>query len=174
MCTQVLLCFEEQRVRLAVGRPLTRAPRGLQVRVLAPCSLPARQPAAGLLPFPHVLPLQTPTNSDAAAEQHSSSGGGSYRQQAHSSPAVRPAPLSVHWAEALEQHCVRPHAPQHAQHPAPDKPCLKPQQSSFPFLQEAGQLDGLMRRPWAGHAGSHHQYHHPAAKKRSRLAAFGQ
>lgn len=119
--------------------------------------------------------LQTPTSSDAATgPQHHT------HSQQHSSGGRGGAPLSVHWAEALEQHCARPHAPLHAHH-APDKPCLKPQQSSFPFLEEAAQLEGLMRRPWqaAAVAGSTHvgggTHGCPAAaKKRSRLAAFGQ
>lgn len=92
--------------------------------------------------------------------------------------------LSVHWAEALEQHNQRPHAPQHSNF-APDKPCLKPRQSSFPFLEEAAQLDGLLRRPRAlvlaqlnigsGSAGGGSSAEvHAAIKKRNRVAAFGQ
>lgn len=94
------------------------------------------------------------------------------------------AQLSVHWAEALEQQAQRAHAPQHTQF-APDKPCLKTHQSSFPFLEEAAQLEGLLRRPRAlvlsqlnleaSSNGSAAAAAHAAAdKKRSRLAAFGQ
>jgi hypothetical protein len=52
------------------------------------------------------------------------------------------------------------------------------------FLLQAAQLEGLMRRPRAmlaalqldggGGSGTPLQAHQPAAKKRSRMAAFGQ
>lgn len=95
-----------------------------------------------------------------------------------------PRALSVHWADALEQHCQRPHAPHHhAQGAGPDKPCLKPQQTSFPFVEEAAAVEGLMRRPRALMASLQLEQAvaqpggaaaHAAATKRSRLAAFGQ
>ncbi|KAL4457725.1 hypothetical protein ABPG75_012590 [Micractinium tetrahymenae] len=119
------------------------------------------------------LSSATPTSSDAAsgasarhAHSHSSSQG--------SAGARTGALLSVHWAEALEQHCARQHAPHHG-HSTPDKPCLKSQQSSFPFVEEAAQLEGgLLRRPWAGAGGSGPDSSALPGKKRSRLAAFGQ
>lgn len=119
------------------------------------------------------LSCATPTSSDAASNPQgrshaasSSSGGGGMR-----TPGT---PLSVRWAESLEQHCAQPHAPQHAHH-APDKPCLKTQQSSFPYVEEAAQLDGLLCRPWAGGVGSGGSIDGAAVhKKRSRMAAFGQ
>ncbi|KAI7845908.1 hypothetical protein COHA_000640 [Chlorella ohadii] len=120
----------------------------------------------------------TPMGADSGA--HSSAEASSSQQQSHSQPPHRS--LSVHWAEALEQHSQRPHTPLHALC-APDKPCLKPQQTAFPYLEEAAQLEGLMRRPRAmlaalqldGGGGAPLQVHQPAAaKKRSRMAAFGQ
>lgn len=66
---------------------------------------------------------------------HSSAEPSSSQQQSHSQPPHRS--LSVHWAEALEQHSQRPHTPLHALC-APDKPCLKPQQTAFPYLEEVG------------------------------------
>lgn len=123
--------------------------------------------------------MQTPTSSDAAsaasarhAHSQSSSQGSAALGGARSA-----TPLSVHWAVALEQHCARQHAPHHG-HSAPDKPCLKSQQSSFPYLEEAAQLEGsLLRRPWAGAAGSESPASScaaPGGKKRNRVAAFGQ
>jgi hypothetical protein len=50
----------------------------------------------------------------------------------------------VHWAEALEQHSQRPHTPLHTLC-APDKPCLKAQPSSFPFLEEVGVGAALLQ-----------------------------
>ena len=90
----------------------------------------------------------------------------------HTSSARGAGPLSVHWPpeEALAQPCAAPHAPQHTHH-APEKPCLKPQQSSFPYLEEAAQLEGPTRRPWAASPAPAHGH---ALAKRSRLAAFGQ
>jgi hypothetical protein len=121
-----------------------------------------------------LLPLQTPSSSDARIHPDTDSAG--QLQQQQSRPRSASQHLSVHWAEALEQHSQLAHAPHHGQF-APDKPCLKHQQSSFPFLEEAAQLDGLLRRPKAlvlaqlnidcnssGHV----------VKKRGRLAAFGQ
>lgn len=124
------------------------------------------------------LSTATPTSSDAASAasaRHAHSHSSSQGSAAHGSRSG--APLSVHWATALEQHCARQHAPHHG-HSAPDKSCLKPQQSSFPFLEEAAQLEGgLLRRPWAGGGASDGLGSSgvpPAGKKRSRLAAFGQ
>ena len=81
---------------------------------------------------------------------------------------------SVHFAAPLEQQ-VKP-ASHHALAPAgAAKPCLKPQPRSFPFVEEAAQLEGLMRPPSALLARlSPDAAAAAAAKKRSRLAAFGQ
>lgn len=82
----------------------------------------------------------------------------------------------MRWADALEQHSQLAHAPHHSQF-APDKPCLKQHQSSFPFLDEAAQLDDVLQRPRAlvlaqlniNCGAARHPF-----KKRGRLAAFGQ
>lgn len=87
-------------------------------------------------PAPHTLPTQTPTGADSGA--HSSAEPSSLQQQSHSQAPHRT--LSVHWAEALEQHSQRPHTPLHTLC-TPDKPCLKAQQTSFPFLEEVCGAD---------------------------------
>lgn len=89
---------------------------------------------------------------------------------------MQPRSLSVHWAEALEQHAQRPHTPAHT-HFAPDKPCLKAQQSRFPFVEEeAVAAGGGLHHPSAllAQLNGDVSAAAPAAKKRSRMAAFGQ
>ncbi|KAL4442991.1 hypothetical protein ABPG77_008482 [Micractinium sp. CCAP 211/92] len=120
----------------------------------------------------------TPTSSDAASAASARHPLSQTSSQGSAANGARSgAALSVHWAAALEQHCARQHAPHHG-HCAPDKSCLKSQQSSFPYLEEAAQLErGLLRRPWAGAGGSDGPASSavpPAGKKRSRVAAFGQ
>ena len=96
-----------------------------------------------------------------------------------SAPSCKP---SVHFAAPLEQQASSPpYAPPGHHAPAASgavKPCLKPQPSSFPFVEEAAQLEGLMRRPSALLASLSPDPAAAAAavaaKKRSRLAAFGQ
>jgi hypothetical protein len=118
--------------------------------MLAFCSL--------LCPFA----VQTPSTSDVGTRPLAD------RQHSQRSPAPS---LSVHWADALEQHsqaCA--HAPHHAHH-TPDKPCLKAQPSScFPFLEEAsGHVDASLKRPCDDCSSDQLA----AVKKRSRVAAFG-
>lgn len=141
---------------------------------------PHRSRRADAAPSPASPALQTPTQAAESAATMASV------EQQPQHPV--PRSLSVHWSEELEQQHPaggRSHLPAHHSQQPPDKGCLKAQPSSFPFLEEAAQLEGLMRRPRAlvlaqlnGAASPVAAGGAPAGAaplgKRSRLAAFGQ
>lgn len=119
---------------LAAGRAPAQAAAWLRNR----CAALACQHTSSQSPQPTSIrtpPLpQTPMGADSGAH---SSGEPCSSSQQQSTSHTHQRTLSVHWAEALEQHSQRPHTPLHALC-APDKPCLKAQQTSFPFLEEVG------------------------------------